>query len=33
MRLTFIGSGSAFSTLPGNFQSNMLFEVVEAASG
>lgn len=33
MRLTFIGSGSAFSTLPGNFQSNMLFEAVDAATG
>lgn len=33
MRLTFIGSGSAFATIPGNFQSNMLFETEDPETG
>ena len=33
MRLTFIGTGSAFSTIPGNFHSNMLFETADPDTG
>ncbi|MBN2752517.1 MAG: MBL fold metallo-hydrolase [Rhodospirillaceae bacterium] len=33
MRLTFIGSGSAFVTTPGNFHSNMLFETPDPETG
>jgi len=33
MKLRFIGSGSAFATIPGNFQSNMIFEVPDPQTG
>ena len=33
MRLTFIGSASAFATMPGNFSSNMLFEIADPETG
>ncbi len=33
MRLTFVGSASAFSTMPGNFHSNMLFETADPETG
>jgi phosphoribosyl 1,2-cyclic phosphodiesterase len=33
MRLTFIGSASAFATMPGNFHSNMLFETADPKTG
>lgn len=33
MRLTFLGTGSAFATIPGNFHSNMLFETSDPETG
>jgi len=33
MRLRFIGSGSAFATMPNNFQSNMIFELDDPQTG
>lgn len=33
MKFRFIGSGSAFATMPGNFHSNMLFETADPETG